>query len=80
MTRASFAAGAVVSCASFVAGAWMRPTSLPRSSSSEGKVASYLTPSGFSAVRPIAPPRMTSFSLSLANATAIFGAATGSSE
>ncbi len=52
---------------------WISPTSLPRSSSSDGRVASALTPSGFRAVSPIAPPRITSLSLALAKSTATFG-------
>ena len=51
----------------------MRPTSLARSSSSDGRVASAFTPSGFRAVLPIAPPRITSLSLALAKSTATFG-------
>ena len=51
---------------------------MARSSSSDGSVASALTPSAFRAVVPIAPPRITNLSLSLAKSTATFGAATGS--
>ena len=71
---------ALTSCATLVAGAWIRPTILARSSSSDGSAASALTPSGLSAVLPIAPPRMTNFSFALAKSTATFGAATGSPE
>ena len=55
----------------------MRPTSLARSSSRDGSVARALTPSAFREVLPIAPPRITNLSLSLAKSTATFGAATG---
>ena len=74
------AAGALTTCAILVAGAWMRPTIFARSSSSDGKAASALTPFGSSAVLPIAPPRITNCSWVLAKSTATFGAATGSPE
>ena len=51
-----------MTCAILVAGAWIRPTILARSSSSDGKAASALTPFGSSTVLPIAPPRITNFS------------------
>ena len=69
-----------VGIATLVAGAANRPTSFPRSSSSDGNAASALTPSGSRLVRPIAPPRMTKFSLVLAKSAATLGAATGSFE
>ena len=53
----------------------MRPTSLARSSSSDGKVASDLMLSTFNGVGPMAPPRITSLLKSLAKATATFGGA-----
>src|SRR5215475_3169331 len=80
MTRASLPAGALASWASLVAGATRRPTSFPRSSSSDGSEASALTLSTFRTVFPIEPPRMTNFSFALANSMATFGAATGSLE
>src|SRR6266436_3368861 len=80
MTRASLAAGAFASWASLVAGATIKPTSLARSSSSDGSEASAFTLSTFRTVLPIEPPRMTNFSFVLANSMATFGAATGSFE
>src|SRR6266550_4285056 len=56
----------------------MRPISLARSSSSDGSEASAFTPSGFRAVVPIAPPRITNFSCALAKSMATLGAAIGS--
>src|SRR6516164_9864308 len=80
MTRASFAAGAFESWASLVAGALMRPTILPRNSSSDGREARAFTLSTFRTVLPIEPPRMANRSFVLANSMATFGAATGSFE
>ena len=47
--------------------------SLARNSSSDGSAASALTPSGFRAVLPIAPPKITNLSLVLAKSEATFG-------
>ena len=73
-------AGAWVTVASLVAGATIRPTSLPRSSSRDGIDARAFTPSASSTTSPIAPPTISSLSLVLANSTAIFAAETGSVE
>ena len=66
--------------ASLVAGAWIRPMILPRSSSSDGRVASALTAAASSALPASPPPTIVNLSLRLANATAAFAAATGSCE
>src|SRR5581483_7720623 len=55
----------------------MTPTILARSSSSDGKAASALTPLVSRAVLPIVPPRMTNFSFALAKSIATFAAAIG---
>ena len=53
---------------------------LARSSSSEGRAATALTPASSSTVSPIAPPRTTSLPFFLAQATAALAAAIGSPE
>src|SRR5579883_3084608 len=79
-TRASRPAGACSTATRRAAGADSSPTSLPRNSSSEGRLASSLTPSA-SICRPASPPpTMVSFSLRLANSTTTLAAAIGSRE
>ena len=80
MTRANWAPGSLIVRAILVAGAWMRPTILARSSSSDGKAASAFTPLASRTVVPIAPPTISRRSLVLAKSTAALAAATGSAE
>ena len=64
----------------FGAGAWMRPTMVARSSSSEGSAASALIPFTSRTVSPIAPPTISNLSFVLAKSTATLAAATGSAD
>src|SRR5690606_5435316 len=72
ITRASCAPGSLTVRAIFVAGEDSRPSSLALSSSREGNSASALTAFASRTVFPIAPPRITSLSFSLAYPTATF--------